>query len=33
MANDKTDDTSFSIIFKTRKNNNRAYADSIYKKI
>ena len=33
MANDKTDDTSFSIILKTWKNNNRAYADSIYKKI
>ena len=32
MVIDKTDDTSFSITLKIRKNNNRADVDTIYKK-
>ena len=33
MANDKIDDTTFSIRFQIRKNNNRADVDNIHKQI
>ena len=33
MANNKTDDTIFSIILQIRKNYNRAEIDSIHKQI
>ena len=33
MANDKTDDTVFSIILQIRNNNNRADVGSIHKQI
>ena len=33
MANDKVDDTIFSVILQIRKNHNRADVDSIHKQI